>query len=256
MHKLLFFFLTFAVVVSYAEQHTYRAKKAAILQTIPEEISEVDSQDSLPPIPQISDEPTGEIIIEKFVGRWWSPLPEEIQKLIVGKSFKEGAVELKDLAYVQITHINANGDILQGELVYHKNLAREITEIFLDLFKARYPIEKVRLIDHYNVDDNLAMEDNCSSALCVRSVTGYTDRYSEHSYGGTIDINPKVNPYVKGDVVLPASAKEYVNRDLDVPGLIKEGDPCYQAFVSRGYTWGGHWKTLKDYQHFQKERPF
>ncbi|HAX73596.1 MAG TPA: hypothetical protein DCY20_08730, partial [Firmicutes bacterium] len=26
-----------------------------------------------------------------------------------------------------------------------------------------------------------------------------------------------------------------------------------EAFVSRGWTWGGDWNSLKDYQHFEKK---
>ncbi|MDU6249150.1 MAG: M15 family metallopeptidase [Paeniclostridium sordellii] len=34
--------------------------------------------------------------------------------------------------------------------------------------------------------------------------------------------------------------------------MIKKGDACYEAFIKRGWTWGGDWKSLKDYQHFEK----
>jgi hypothetical protein len=208
----------------------------------------------LPPIPKINEKPIGEIIIGDFVGKWWNPIPKKIRSLIYGRSYKEGCVPIEDLCYIQITHINTDGKILQGELVYHINLAREITEIFLDLFKARYPIEKVRLIDHYKANDDLAMFNNCSSALCVRPITGCSNRYSKHSYGGTIDINPITNPYVKGKTVLPPTSSEFLDRTReDVPTMIKEGDLCYQAFVKRGYTWGGNWTSLKDYQHFEKD---
>ena len=27
---------------------------------------------------------------------------------------------------------------------------------------------------------------------------------------------------------------------------------CYRLFISHGFTWGGHWRTMKDYQHFEK----
>jgi len=158
---------------------------------------------NLPPIPIISEKSSGEIIKGDFIGKWWNPIPKEIQELIVGKSFKEGTVKLEDLAYVQITHINIKGLILQGELVCHVKLAREFIEIFLELFEAQYPIEKVRLIDHYEANDDRSMEANCSSALCVRPITGCPNRFSKHSFGGAIDINPILNPYHKNGVVLP-----------------------------------------------------
>ena len=97
------------------------------------------------------------------------------------------------------------------------------------------------------------MNDNNSSALCVRPIAN-TTRYSYHSYGGTIDINPNVNPYARGNTILPATSKEFLDRNrIDIPGMIKEMDVCYEAFVSRGYEWGGHWTSLKDYQHFEKK---
>ena len=207
----------------------------------------------LPPIPEILDQSFVEIIHKEFVGKAWKPIPETIKNLIIGKSFKEGAVELKDLAYVQITHINAKGCVLQGELIFHKKLAIEIIKIFLELFNAKYPIEQVRLIDYYDANDDLAMKNNCSTALCVRDILGCSGRYSKHSFGIAIDINPIFNPYHKGNVVLPLYSEKYLDRELDEPGLIKEDDACHIAFVSKGYTWGGNWDSLKDYMHFEKD---
>lgn len=188
-----------------------------------------------------------------FVGRYWNPLPPSIIEKIRGKSWKEDCpVPLEDLAYVQITHWNRKGEVKVGELIYHKNLAREIIEIFQELFEANFPIEKIFLIDNYDANDELSMEDNNSSAFCSRAITGKPGVFSKHSYGGTIDLNPLINPYVKGNTVLPKGSEAYVNRTQDIPGLIKEGDACYQAFIKRGYSWGGHWSSLKDYQHFEK----
>jgi len=30
-----------------------------------------------------------------------------------------------------------------------------------------------------------------------------------------------------------------------------KGDLCYKLFIERGFEWGGEWKTVKDYQHFE-----
>ena len=61
-----------------------------------------------------------------------------------------------------------------------------------------------------------------------------------------------MNPYVKEQLVLPVNGKEYINRDQCVLGMIKKDDAVYQLFKRYGWTWGGDWTSLKDYQHFEK----
>jgi len=71
-------------------------------------------------------------------------------------------------------------------------------------------------------------------------------------------VNPLLNPYCKGEVVLPVNGGEFLDRTMDCVGLITEDDPCYQAFISKGWKWGGHWEKERgyvDYQHFYKEIP-
>ena len=38
------------------------------------------------------------------------------------------------------------------------------------------------------------------------------------------------------------------------PYKIAEDAPCCREFLRHGFTWGGHWKSLKDYQHFEKKQ--
>lgn len=210
--------------------------------------------DSTVPLYHPTEKPSQVINEGDFTGKIWSPLPLSIQERISGKSWNEKCpVPLKDLAYIQVTHWNFKGEMTTGEIVFHKNLAEEITKIFQTLFTEHYPINKLLLVDDYNADDDRSMEDNNSSAFCSRAITGKPGSFSKHSYGGAIDLNPLQNPYVKGKVVLPAGAESYLDRTQDVPGLIKEGDICYKAFTERGYSWGGHWNSLKDYQHFEKD---
>jgi len=90
------------------------------------------------------------------------------------------------------------GVVKKGELIVHRDRADEVLEIFRELLVARFPIQQIRFIDDFGGDDNASMSDNNSSALCVRPVTGTSNRWSQHSYGTAIDINPLVNPYVKG----------------------------------------------------------
>ncbi len=184
------------------------------------------------------------------------PIAEELAHKITGLSWKpEGPVALADLAHLQLLHHGFDGQAHTGEMIVHRLLAAEVLEIFEELHTQRFPIEKIRLIDDYGADDDKSTTDNNSSALCVRRKTGKPHEWSSHSFGTAIDINPLQNPYVKGDVVLPEAGRNYLDRGLLRQGMIIESDMCHRAFVDRGWAWGGHWQSLKDYQHFEKKLP-
>lgn len=184
-------------------------------------------------------------------------LNQEIIDRITGKSYKEDAdIPYSDLRYVRLLHRGFDGLTYVGEMIVNKAIADDVLEIFKELYEIEYPIEKILLIDDYDADDLLSMADNNSSAFNYRLVEG-TNRRSVHSDGLAIDINPLYNPYVRtrdGKLeVLPESGAAYVDRDKDNDYYIRKDDPCYKAFISRGFTWGGEWKNSKDYQHFEKK---
>jgi hypothetical protein len=91
-----------------------------------------------------------------------------------------GPIPIEDLAYVQVSHYDLKGKICSGELVVHKKLAEPVMQIFKDIFEAKFPIEKMRLIDEYDADDDRSMEDNNSSAFCYRSITNRPGVVSNH----------------------------------------------------------------------------
>ncbi len=184
----------------------------------------------------------------------WGPLPEDVKEKMEGVSWKPGCpVPLEDLAYVRVTYWGFDDKKHRGEIIVHREVAGEVADIFKDLYAAKFPIQKVKLIDEYGADDNRSMADNNTSGFCFRPVPGNNSKLSLHSYGVAVDINPVQNPYVVGDKILPSEGKAYINRDPVRKGMIVEGDACFRAFVDRGWTWGGSWKYYKDYQHFQKE---
>jgi poly-gamma-glutamate synthesis protein (capsule biosynthesis protein) len=107
----------------------------------------------------------------------------------------------------------------------------------------------MRLVDDFGADDDASVTADNTSAFNCRPVTGGT-RWSQHSYGRAIDVNPFENPYVTdGSVLVPGSAT-YVDRSNVRPGMILAGDAVVDAFTSRGWTWGGSWTSPIDYQHF------
>ena len=91
------------------------------------------------------------------------------------------------------------------------------------------------------------MEANNTSAFNYRPVTGGT-RLSNHAYGRAIDINTFLNPYIKGDIVLPHGARY----DPNIEGTFTSENPIVKTFIQLGWQWGGDWTDLKDYQHFEK----
>ncbi|BCJ97025.1 M15 family metallopeptidase [Anaerocolumna chitinilytica] len=179
-----------------------------------------------------------------------------LKKRILGISFQEdGKTALSDLRYLRVLYYGFDEKSHIGELIVNKKIADDFLSIFKELYKVEYPIEKMVLVDEYDADDKASMEDNNTSAFNYRTVAGSTN-LSKHAMGLAIDINPLYNPCVEKingkTVVSPAGGEEYADRSLQNSYYIKKGDICYEAFIKRGFLWGGSWSSLKDYQHFQK----
>lgn len=190
-------------------------------------------------------------------GFYYEPISEEIKSRIDGISYKENdKIHYSDLRFVTVMYYDFNREVKEGEMIVNVQVADDVLAIFKELYDNQYQIEKMRLIDEYNADDDASMEDNNTSAFNYRTIDG-TDDISDHSYGVAIDINPLYNPYVRkghGDRnVLPVNGSAYADRNAEFDHKIVKGDICYNAFISRGWKWGGEWTGVVDYQHFYKE---
>lgn len=192
-------------------------------------------------------------------GFYYEPLNDGIKQRITGISYPEEgcSVPYEDLNYVGLLYIDFNGEEQIGELICNQAIAQDIVEIFYELYRNDYQIERIRLIDEYGGDDTLSMLDNNTSCFNYRVVDG-TDNLSKHALGCAIDINPFYNPYVvfnrgaNGETYIsPKGSEIYADRSQDFPYKIDETDLCYKLFTEHGFTWGGNWNSCKDYQHFQ-----
>ena len=186
-----------------------------------------------------------------------SEIPDDIFAKMQGKSYKaDCTVPREDLRYLHVLHMGFDGQTKEGELVVNKAIAEDVLAIFKQLYEAEYPIEKVRLVDEYDADDEASMSDNNSSAFNFRFIS-HTTTISKHGLGMAVDINTLYNPYVKtvnGKLSIePANAEAYVDRSGDFPHKIDHDDLCYKLFTQYGFTWGGDWEHSKDYQHFEKD---
>lgn len=219
-----------------------------------EQIPVVDNAFKTPMLEDIqSKEPDEEEAMEEAF--YILEIDDELFSKMYRKSFKEDCTLLRqDLRYLHILHVNLEGDTLEGELVCNAYIAEDVLEIFKELYEAGYPIERVRLIDEYDADDESSMRDNNSSCFNFRFISN-TKKVSKHGLGMAIDINPLYNPYVynnEGELTVePKTAVEYIDRDADFPYKITEEDLAYKLFTERGFIWGGNFSTRKDYQHFE-----
>lgn len=190
-----------------------------------------------------------------------SPISEAVKGRMIGKSYPEkGAqVSLNDLRYLRVLHYDAEGKVNKGELIVNKLIANDVLAIFKELYQMKFPIQRMRLIDDYDAVDENSMRNNNTSAFCYRVVKG-SKNLSKHSRGMAIDLNTLYNPCFKVDntngkgykpgTLQPATADKYVNRTNIYPYTITQA--VVKVFKKYGFRWGGDWRTVKDYQHFEK----
>ena len=172
-----------------------------------------------------------------------------------GISQKTGCpITFEHLRLLTLDHWGFDGQVHEGHLVVHEDQSNALLTVFEAVFRARYPIARMQLVDVYGGDDDLSMDDDNTSAFNCRPKTGQSNGFSEHSYGRAIDINPVQNPYVtSGGTVSPPAGAPYAKRTSKAarePGVIHANDAVVKAFANIGWKWGGDWSGTRDYQHF------
>jgi len=180
------------------------------------------------------------------------------QRMLKGNSWKKGCpVALKDLRYLRIKYIDFNDEEKMGEMIVHKDVSAEVTKIFEALYDANYPIHKMRLVSDYKGSDWQSIEADNTSAFNCRKATG-SKKFSKHSYGKAIDINPIENPYIfRSGKSSHKASKPYLKRkrtsdSVSQRAMLLPYDKATQIFKKHGWKWGGDWSSVKDYQHFSK----
>ncbi len=190
---------------------------------------------------------------------------DEVYDRINGKSYQENDdIALSDLRYLKLLHYNYDGEIQVGEMIVNQRIEKDCLEIFQKLFEEEYPICRMVLIDNYwtgdsEETDGVSIKNNNTSSFNYRNIPGSTKR-SKHALGLAIDLNPYENPYVPtvngvSDYSALDETEYYyaTNRKKTDAHVITKEDLAYKLFTEKGFTWGGNWNSLKDYQHFEKK---
>ena len=173
--------------------------------------------------------------------------------MALGASAQPEGVVLDTL---QVQHVDFQGKTQQGIIICNRAITKDLREVFAELYRRKYPIERIRPISEYGDDDERSMQANNTSCYCYRPIEGST-KLSNHALGRAIDVNPLYNPCVRRKkdgtlLIQPATGRPYVDRSKSFKYKITPKDLCYRLFTQHGFRWGGSWHSLKDYQHFEK----
>jgi hypothetical protein len=181
-----------------------------------------------------------------------SKIRGQVKERIVGSSWHPGCpVPLRKLRLLELRHWGFDGDVHRGRLVVHRGHDREVLRVMKRLFRGRFEIRRMKLIDAYGADDHRSMNADNTSGFNCRFVAGQAGVWSTHACGKAIDLNPIENPYVTSSgYVSPPAGEPFKDRSRDAPGMIHRGDAVVRAFRRIGWKWGGNWDWPRDYQHF------
>lgn len=159
----------------------------------------------------------------------------------------------EDLRMISVSFWGFDDRPHTGRLEVHRDHAANVASVMQKLFEHRFPIERMEPIDKYGGDDDLSMDANNTSAFNCREIKNKPGIWSEHAFGGAIDINPVQNPFVSDSGrVSPEAGAPFVLRSQNSKGMIRPNDIVVAAFRSVGWKWGGEWSGAKDYQHFSR----
>lgn len=183
--------------------------------------------------------------------------PELCDEMVRHKTLIEGKpVSCRRLALVKFSYFGFDQKIHHdGEMVVLDAVADYVLKIFDTLLDRHFPLEKARLLNHYDGDDDASMDDNNTSSFNDRLVSG-SKSLSMHAYGLAIDLNPEQNPSIQKTgtktEISPKSGEDYLDRTRSKPGM---AEPVIDVFADNGFSiWGGDWHHPIDYQHFQVSR--
>ncbi len=185
--------------------------------------------------------------------------PQIEKRMKKGNSWKRACpIALADLRYLDLAYRDFSGNHRMGEMIVHKDVSKEVVQIFAKLYAIEYPIYSMKLVSDYQGNDWQSIEAGNTSALNCRKATA-SKKWSKHAYGKAIDINPIQNPYIssKGRISHKSSLKYRHRGHIDPKdsadkALLLKSDKATKIFKKYGWKWGGEWSRVKDYQHFYK----
>lgn len=158
---------------------------------------------------------------------------------------------IRTLQLIDVEYYGFDEKLHLGQMVIHKELADEAIEIFKEIKRMKFPVESVIPIKFDLPDNGTTMDTlNNSCSFHYRPISTFkTTKLSYHAYGRAIDINPFQNPAIlKSGRIIPEGG----DFDPETAGTLTVDSEIVKLFLRHGWEWGGTWRSLKDYMHFEK----
>lgn len=252
---------------------------------VSEEIPEENSEESQEPVPEEPQAPSAEEVYQipsgealdrdsvltmtdAYFQSYEITEGDPVFNRINGKSYQPNDnIGLGSLRYLKMPYYDFAGQVRMGEMIVNVNINDRVLHIFRELFQREYGIFQMRLIDDFwqgdgNSSDTKSCDEDNTSCFCYRLSTG-GGSLSRHALGYAIDLNPRENPYTTfedggGFHCSHANANAFMSptdrENSGNPAVILKGDFCYELFQEAGFNWGGFWRPIADYQHFEIPR--
>lgn len=181
---------------------------------------------------------------------YYEPLSDPLKDHIRGVSVSQDD-DCERLVYAHILYNDPDGTARRGELICSADAAKDLVEIFYELYRNDYRFSGIGLIEEYDGSVQTAMADNFS--FCLASSEGMSD-------GLCMVINPLYNPLISydaqgGQTVMPEEGIQYADRSLSFAYKIDDDDLCHKLFLQHGFVWGGNSNTAKKYGMFTLIKP-
>ena len=155
---------------------------------------------------------------------------------------------IDSLCLINVCHWSFDGQLHRGQIVLHREIEKDVLEIFKMIEQSKFPVARVHPIVKYGWSDDISMADNNTSAFNYRFVLG-TERLSHHAYGRALDINPYLNPVIYENGRIDPPGARY---DPGTGGTLSKSHFIVREFLNRGWRWGGNFRPSIDYHHFDK----
>ena len=105
------------------------------------------------------------------------PIPNQIKMQMEGISMQHiSGITYNELTYLTITHYDFEGKIKQGHMIVNYKIADEVLKIFEELYKIKYPIEKMEIIDNFAGKQKLIGDKLDYESIEVNNTSAFNDR--------------------------------------------------------------------------------